>query len=309
MDKYGDLYVFHRTADAGSFSAAARLLNLSPSTISKLVARLEDRLGARLFNRTSRSLSLTAEGVTFYERAEAVINAMELAESSLRSAANAPQGTLRIYCHPTFATYQLAHLMPEFCERFPEVRIEWVLGNEQIDPAAENIDVVIRSGALEDSSLIARKVTWSRWVICATPGYLERNGRPQRPDDLLQANCLNFTVKEDWRKWPLEEDGTVRRLEVSGNMASNYGEMIRELVLNGIGIGRLAEFHIARDVKAGRLEILLPEFHAGEVEAIYAIYQRRRHLTPRIRCFIDFLHEKLVDAPWQLDRKASPEPV
>jgi DNA-binding transcriptional LysR family regulator len=293
-DRYGEILVFTRVVACGGLSAAARTLALSPSAVSKQIARLEKRLGARLLNRSSRSIRLTSEGETFYEGAVRSLSAMEEAENALRSHSTSPRGLLRVFGPPAFGYLQLAPLVPEFVERYPDMCVEFQLQNEIVDPVEAGIDVAIRLGRLRDSSLVARRIGGTRWVICAAPAYLRRYGTPRIPSDLMSHNCMSFSVRTHRLDWVFHDNGRRVRIPVKGNAISNQGEMLRQLALEGVGVVRISEFVVAADLAAGRLVSLLADHMDSEEEPIHALYQQQRHLSPRIRVFLDFLQKKLA---------------
>jgi DNA-binding transcriptional LysR family regulator len=286
-----DIAVFVQVAEDGDFSAAARTLTLTPSTISKSIARLEDHLGRRLLHRSSRSMRLTPEGQSFLDAAHRVLDAVEEAEAVVSAT---PSGTLRVRSVPTFARYQVAPLMPAFRRLYPKLRVEFVLSNERTAFLDDGADVAIASGDLPSSSLIARRIASSRWIICASPAYLAEHGMPTSPDDLDRHECLNFLMATKWNSWSTAGTG----LNTEGGILANQGDMLLALARAGAGIVRLAEFHISDDLKAGRLVTLFPEHQDRAEEPIYVLYQDKRNLSPRIRVFLTFLQEAFANPPW-----------
>jgi DNA-binding transcriptional LysR family regulator len=286
-----DIAVFVQVAEDGDFSAAARTLTLTPSTISKSIARLEDHLGRRLLHRSSRSMRLTPEGQSFLDAAHRVLDAVEEAEAVVSAT---PSGTLRVRSVPTFARYQVAPLMPTFRRLYPKLRVEFVLSNERTAFLDDGADVAIASGDLPSSSLIARRIASSRWIICASPAYLAEHGMPTSPDDLDRHECLNFLMATKWNSWSTAGTG----LNTEGGILANQGDMLLALARAGAGIVRLAEFHISDDLKAGRLVALFPEHQDRAEEPIYVLYQDKRNLSPRIRVFLTFLQEAFANPPW-----------
>jgi DNA-binding transcriptional LysR family regulator len=286
-----DIAVFVQVAEDGDFSAAARTLTLTPSTISKSIARLEDHLGRRLLHRSSRSMRLTPEGQSFLDAAHRVLDAVEEAEAVVSAT---PSGTLRVRSVPTFARYQVAPLMPTFRRLYPKLRVEFVLSNERTAFLDDGADVAIASGDLPSSSLIARRIASSRWIICASPAYLAEHGTPTSPDDLDRHECLNFLMATKWNSWSTAGTG----LNTEGGILANQGDMLLALARAGAGIVRLAEFHISDDLKAGRLVALFPEHQDRAEEPIYVLYQDKRNLSPRIRVFLTFLQEAFANPPW-----------
>ncbi|WP_188607474.1 LysR family transcriptional regulator [Chelatococcus reniformis] len=295
-DRYGEILVFTRVVACGGLSAAARALSLSPSAVSKRISRLEKRLNVRLLNRSSRSLRLTAEGEAFYAGAARSLDTLDEAENALKSLSNSPRGLLRIFGPPAFGYLQLAPLVPEFLALYPDLRLEFQLHNEIVDPVEAGVDLAIRMGPQRDSSLVARKIGGSRWIICAAPSYLRRHGTPQTPTDLLSHNCMSFSVRTHRVHWSFKENGHTVRVPVRGNAISNQGEMLRQLALNGVGILRISEFVVAADTAAGRLVPVLADYvEKEEEEPIYAVFHHQRHMSPRIRVFLDFVQKKLAE--------------
>lgn len=290
-----DLEIFIQTVEGGDFSAAARTLSLSPSAVSKAIARLEDRLGRLLLQRTSRTMRLTPEGQAFLDAAQRVLDAMEEAEA-IGSAQ--PTGTLRIRCLPTFARYQLAPLMPAFRRLHPSLRIEFLLSNERTASLDDGSDVAIASGDLPTSSLIARRIAGSRWIICAAPSYLAERGTPEMPADLVRHDCLNFSMPTKWNRW----SSAAPR---AASIVANQGDMLLALALAGAGIVRLAAFHISEELRAGSLVALSAALQDSLEEPIYVLYQDRRHLSPRIRVFLDFLDRAFARPRWAGDQRAT----
>jgi DNA-binding transcriptional LysR family regulator len=296
-----DIEVFVQVVEDGDFSAAARTLALTPSTVSKSIARLENHLGRRLLHRSSRSMGLTPEGQSFLEAAHRVLDAVEEAEAVVSAT---PSGTLRVRSVPTFARYQVAPLMPAFRRLYPKLRVEFMLSNERTAWLDDGADIAIASGDLPSSSLIARRIASSRWIICASPAYLAEHGTPTSPDDLDRHECLNFLMATKWNSWSAAGTGlntaglNTAGLNTKGGILANQGDMLLALARAGAGIVRLAEFHISDDLKAGRLVALFPEHQDRAEEPIYVLYQDKRNLSPRIRVFLTFLQEAFAIPPW-----------
>jgi DNA-binding transcriptional LysR family regulator len=301
MDRYGEMLVFIRAVEDGSFSAAGRNLSLSPSTVSKLVARIEERLGVMLFQRSRRSPVLTADGEAYYAAALRAVEAMQEAETVL-SRRDSLDDLLRVRSMPTFAVSQLAQHIPAFRARYPRLRLDIQLSLEHRNLLEGGIDVAIHVGGLPDSSLVAHRFTSTRWIICAAPEYLHAHGVPQMPDELADHTCLNFAPSQTASQWLVKGPGNrPRRLKVHGDVLTNQGQMLLEIARAGGGIVRLAEFHAIDDLRGGRLIALFPQHQALEDDPIYAVYESKRHLSHRIRAFIEFLDETFPDHPprWQ----------
>lgn len=301
FDKFQELEAFVQIAQSGSFSAAARQLELSPSAMSKQVARLEKRFGARLFNRTTHSIRLSEEGEVLLQRAFRVIEAMQDADRLIDQFSETPKGQLRVYGLPSFALSQLAPIIPEFLLLHPQIRLDVQLGTEKIDTIEGGVDVLLRLGRASDSTLISRKIADSGWVICAAPSYLAHRGVPHSPRDLSLHNCLNFSVRThaiSWSFYGNDENGG----RISGNVTSNQAPMLRELAVRGVGIIRVADFVVAEDIRSGALVQVLPSFTERASEPIFALYQKQPDQSLRIRAFVDFLCAKFASSPWRLDK-------
>jgi DNA-binding transcriptional LysR family regulator len=296
MDRLGEMLVFVRAVEDGGFSAAGRSLSLSPSAVSKLIARLENRLGVSLFNRSLRSLALTPEGEAFYPAALQAIAAVEEAEA-LAFAGVQLRDVLRIRSIPTFAIHRIAPLVPAFRQQHPALRLEFVLGNEPGNLLEGGVDVAISIGDLPDSSLVARPVADMRWIICAAPSYLKRHGAPGSPAELAEHECLNFNKRMPWSTWTFRDsDRSVSRIRASGSVTANQGEMLMALARAGAGIARLADFQVGQDLASGRLVQLFPEHESRMEDTVYAVYQSRRHLSQRVRVFLEFLEASFARA-------------
>ena len=296
MDNLNAMEVFVRVVQAGSFSAAARALDLTPSAVSKQIGRLEDRLAARLINRTTRQLKLTDVGAAFYERCTRILADIAEAEQAVVDLHGAPRGVLKLNVPGAFGRLHIAPLIPEFLARYPEVTVDLGFNDRFIDLVEEGVDVVIRIGELADSSLIARRLAPNRRVVCGAPSYFQARGLPQVPEDLAQHNCLVYTYRasrNDWRfRGPDDSESVV---QVSGNLESNNAEALRATVLQGLGVALLPLWLVGEDLKAGVLVEVLPDYHAPD-SSIHAIYPPGRHLSPKVRGLVDFLAEKFSGA-------------
>jgi DNA-binding transcriptional LysR family regulator len=300
MNRYVEMQVFVRAAEDGSFSAAARNLGLTPSAVSKLIARTEDRLGVLLFRRTHRTIQLTQEGEAFYHAAQLAIEAVETADAAVFSG-SAAQQTLRIRSMPILGQTMLAAKIAEFSRRHPSLGIEVQL---RIDPSHlldDGMDVAIHVGPLKDSSLIAMPFSSTRWIICAAPSYLAEHGAPAHPDELGQHTCLNFVSSIAASSWTVRaDDEAAKPLPVKSRILSNQASVLIEFARAGLGIARLIEIQVADDLAQGRLVELFPEHQCHDEDPILAVYQSRRHLSSRVRAFVDFLRTSFPDPPpWQ----------
>jgi DNA-binding transcriptional LysR family regulator len=283
-----EMNAFVRVAERGSFAAAASDLGLTPSALSKLVTRIEDRLGVRLLTRTTRKLALTAEGELFVARSRDILASIEAAEAEVTAASERPRGHLRVSVGTAVAKQILGPALPLFLADYPDISVEMHVSDRQVDLVAEQIDVAIRSGALGDSTLVARKIGEATRVICASPRYLEKHGSPQVPADLLRHNCLTLPGPA-WAQWPFHTHEGINRLAVSGTFTSDNADLLLDVAVAGLGIARLADFMVARSLREGALVPLLVDSHVPESFPIHALTVPGRHRAPRIRAFVDFL--------------------
>ncbi|MCO7515939.1 LysR family transcriptional regulator [Pseudomonas guariconensis] len=303
MDNYSQLLAFLWATEHGNFSAAARAHGMTPSAISKLITRLENRLQVRLFQRGTRSLTLTEEGAAYLVSARAVSNAMAEADSLAEAFPTRVSGTLRIHTMTTFAKHQIIPWLPEFLAAYPGLAVDIQVGAQFHDQFDQGLDVAIHSGILPDSTRIARKIGQSRWIVCASPDYLARHGVPEHPRQLLDHTCFNFGFDSVWNNWSFLIDGEPTTVPVVPKATFAQGDLLRDLALGGAGIVRLAQFHIGQDLHDGRLVPLLEPYSSDSSEPIYMIYTNRKHLSPRIRVFRDFLEHKLAHNPWDTRRQ------
>jgi DNA-binding transcriptional LysR family regulator len=300
IDYAGEMAAFVRVVDSKGFSAAAPALGLTPSAVSKLVTRLETRLGVRLLQRTTRALHLTQEGEAFYASARRIVGEIEALENQITGQRGTPQGLLRVTTSVAFSAHQLAPVLPEFLDRYPLVRLELLPTDRVVDMVEDGIDVAIRIGRLADTSFMARKIGEDVRLICAAPSYIARHGMPQRPQDLARHTCVVSRERPDLNRWTFRIDGELREIEVSGRVSVTEGEMQMQLALQGVGIVRLTRLTLARAIREGALVPLLREFSADEPVPIHAVYPHRRHLAPKVPAFVDFVIEKFTPQPWQV---------
>lgn len=293
MNSYAsaEMNAFVRVVERGSFAAAATDLGLTPSALSKLITRMEDRLGVRLLTRTTRKLALTVEGELFVARSRDILASIEAAEAEVMAASERPRGHLRISVGTAVAKQILRPALPLFFERYPDITVELHVSDRQIDLVAEQVDVALRSGALGDSTLVARKVAEATRVICASPDYLRKHGAPRVPADLLRHNCLTLPGPA-WAQWPFHTHEGINRLAVSGSFTSDNADLLLDMAIAGLGIARLADFMVARAVQQDALVPLLEDSHVPESFPIHALTVPGRHRAPRIRAFIDFFAEQ-----------------
>jgi DNA-binding transcriptional LysR family regulator len=299
MDRAAEMTAFVRSVDGGGFSAAARELGLTPSALSKLVTRLEDRLGARLLQRTTRRLQLTPEGEAFYVRSRRILADMDEAEAEVVEAGVRPTGLLRLHCGSAFGMHQLAPAIPLFLARHPGVELDITISDEPLVGLGEGVDLAIRIGPLDESSMVARRICNLERVICAAPSYLERCGVPRTPDDLQHHNCLWITSLPVLRRWPFDTDDGIRVVHIDGNVVANNAETVLQLAMAGVGITRLTDVIVGDAIRRGELIPILSEWHHVEPVPLYATYPSGRNLSPKIRAMVDFLVEQFGPAPWR----------
>jgi len=288
MDRLTSLTAFVRVVDAGGFSAAGRRLNMSTSMVSNHVQSLEDRLGARLLQRTTRKVSLTEVGKAYYDRCIQILADLEQADDVAGASQSIPRGTLRIYT-ATHIVQFVAPVVAEFLASYPEVKVDLTIGERAVDMIDEAYDVAIRLTPPPDSSLIVRSLATWRHVLCCSPGYLETQPRPQQLSDLAQHNCFRHVLYPYGDEWHfVDRKGAPAAVRVSGNLITNSGETLRMAVLHGAGVCLAAGFLVHDDLEAGRLVRLLPEYRPVEM-AMNAVYPHRHHLSAKVRIFIDLL--------------------
>ncbi|MDQ8732075.1 LysR family transcriptional regulator [Bradyrhizobium sp. LHD-71] len=293
VNRSGEMEVFVRVVEQGGFSSAARACRMTPSAVSKLIARLEGRLGARLVNRSTRRLQLTPEGSAFYERATRVLADLDEAE---RGAAEGerPSGLIRFNTSASYGTHLLAPVIGEFLARYPEVTLDVVQTDLVIDLLAERTDVAVRAGPLKSSSLIARKLGDTGLMIVGAPSYLQRYGEPKTIADLDRHNRLGFGYARALQGWPLKpRNGSQVIVPTVGRVQASDGEGLRHLAIGGAGLARLATFTVRGDIASGRLVPVLERFNPGDRESFHAIYLGQGGLLPsRVRALLDFLAER-----------------
>ncbi|MCK8516162.1 LysR family transcriptional regulator [Methylonatrum kenyense] len=297
------MMIFIRCVEDGSFSAAARSLAMTPSAISKQIRRLEDRLGARLFNRTTRQINVTEVGRNFYERCSRIMADIEAAEESVSSLQDRVHGMLRVCATVAFARGEVLPRIQEFLGRYPEIRLELELTDRAVDLVDEGVDCAIMlQEQVDDPSLVARKLAVNRRIIVAAPSYLERQGEPKTPEDLLNHNCLVMYNVSRFNDWEFKlSGGDSRVIQVNGNLRSNTAGALYDACLGGVGLARLPTWLVAPAIRDGRLVQVLPEY-AHEGSAYYVLFPQGRFLSRKVRAFVDFLVEKFTPVPpWERD--------
>ncbi|HVJ42811.1 MAG TPA: LysR family transcriptional regulator [Dongiaceae bacterium] len=301
MDRLGTMEAFAAVVESGSFSAAAQRLRSSKSLVSRQIAALEAELGARLFHRTTRSLTLTEDGRGYHAQVVRILEEIAEANASVSNLQAAPRGRLRINAPMSFGYLHLAPAVPDFLALYPEVEIDLTMSDRYVDLIEEGVDLAVRLGRLGDSTLIARKLATIRRVVCGSPDYFKTHGVPQTPEDLSQHACLcysNLAVADEWRF--LRADGSAWPVEVHGRLRADNGDALREAALKGLGLVYLPSFIIGRDLQAATLVSVLTDYVPQDA-GLYAVYPHARHLSPKVRAFIDFLATRFGGQPyWDL---------
>lgn len=301
MMKLVGMGIFARVAEAKSFSGAARRLGISKSLVSKEVSRLEQALGARLLNRTTRQLSLTEFGSAFYEHCARVVQEAEEAELLVERLHANPRGVLKFTAPVAFATLHIARWLPEFLAQYPEVQIDLTLGDRFFELAEEGYDLAIRIGGDLPPNIVARPIASINRVVCGTPEYFGEHGVPNAPQDLGAHNCVVYTHANPDSVWHFRASGADIAVPVRGALKVNDDEVAWQAVRAGLGLSLLPTFIVGDDLQSGRLQAVLTEFLPSE-RNLYALYLPNRHLSAKVRVFIDFLLAKFAPPPyWDRD--------
>ncbi|WP_135080429.1 LysR family transcriptional regulator [Terasakiella sp. SH-1] len=299
MNNLTGMMIFAQVIQSGSFSKAAEDLGMSKSSVSKKVSYLEDRLGVRLLNRTTRKLSLTEVGQVFYERCERIMSEAEEAELAITRLQDEPRGQLKISAPVSFGVQHLGKPLAVFGTKYPDLSMDVQLNDRFVDIVDEGFDLAIRIGRLPDSSLIAKKVGSSRLVACAAPDYWEKHGNPQHPKDLVGHNCLIYTLARNSENWTYTENGQTETVKLSGNFTANNGNVISEMAIAGAGVCISPAFIVGPDLAKGRLVCVLEDYEVEPIN-IYAVYPHNRHLSAKVRLFVDFLKDWFGACPsWE----------
>ena len=291
-DRAREMEVFSSVAQSGSFSAAGRALGLTPSAVSRTIDRIEARLGVRLMLRTTRVLTLTAEGQTYLGAARRIMADLEDAEQSIADQ-GAPRGRVRVSAALAHGRMSVVPLLGAFVRLYPHILVDISLTDAVVDVAAGQADVAIRFGKLPDSPLTARRLGETGRTVVASPDYLARRGTPRVPEDLHDHDCLNFNFRRAEPVWPFRRDGRDYALTVSGPVEANNGETLTQMALAGVGVTRVGNFSVADAIDDGRLVPLLEDFNPGDREPIHAVFVGGANMPARVRVFVDFLAERL----------------
>ena len=297
MDRFQEMTVFAAVVDAGSFVGAADSLDMSKAAVSRQVSDLETRLGVRLLHRTTRRLSLTDEGRTFHARCRTLLADVDEAEAEISARSGHARGLLKINVPVTFGILHLAPLWPDFMSKHPDVVLDVTISDRIVDLVDEGYDLAVRIGRLHASSLISRKLTTTRMVLCASPKYLKRNGTPKHPSELAGHTVFAYSLFSMGFQWPFSgPDGDIT-VDVEPRMVTNSGDMCRAAAVAGLGIVLQPSFLIHDDLRSGSLVEVLPAWQSIDL-GIFAVYPTRQHVTPKVRLLIDHLARALRAPPW-----------
>ncbi|OEC35840.1 DNA-binding transcriptional regulator, LysR family [Pseudomonas cuatrocienegasensis] len=290
-----EMEVFVTVVATEGFTAAAEPLGMTASAISKLISRLEMRLGAKLLHRTTRKLQLTPEGSAFHDRCLRILDDIGCAEHEVAQA-QAPRGRIRVNSQVALGVHYLLPLLPEFLQRYPDVQLDVVLSDTVVDLLDDRSDVAIRTGPLPDSCLSQRHLGASGVAVVASPEYLQHAGLPIHPDDLRRHQCLGLSYARHIDAWPFtDRHGERVAISPSGQLRLGDGESLRKMALAGLGVARLARYHVAADLAAGRLVCVLQDWNPGDIEDIHALFVGPgRHVPARVRVLLDFLAERVA---------------
>lgn len=297
MSRLEEAEIFVHVVKAGSFTAAAAELRVTKSHVSKQITRLEDRLGTRLLQRSTRQLALTEPGLAYFERCAEALASIADAEDAATALQVRPQGTLRVTVPASFGSRYLEPLLASFQAEHPQLQLDVLFADRFVDILAEGYDVALRWGVLPDSSLVARKLCSALVVLCGSPQYLATHGEPQHPEDLPQHACLRYAYNPEHDKWRLHGPDGETAVEVAGPLRANSGHHLVMAACHGLGLAYVPEFHAAEALGDGRLVRVLPQW--GDEKQLWALFPHARHLAVKVRVFVDFVADRLRSPAWQ----------
>jgi len=309
MERFKTMESFVRVVRAKSFSTAARELGLSRALVTKHVQALEEHLGARLLNRTTRSLNLTEIGAEYYDFCRRIIGEIEDEERSLRDLQKEPRGSLRVLSPKSFASLHMSEAMAAFAQRYPDIRVTFVLDDSSlhsINLVSQGYDVAVRLSAIDDSSLVARKLATLKWVACASAAYLKQHGEPKTPRDLADHNCLTHMTLGPDRVWRFEDGKRPIDVKVQGTFTANSVIALGHAARDGIGIAILPTYSVAEDLRRGRLKPVLTDYRLPE-RPLYAVYPYGAMPPKKVRLLVDFLASWFKTPPWEAEKNADRE--
>lgn len=290
MDKVMSMRVFSAVAKNSSFSQAAKKLSISKAMVSKHVQNLENSLGVRLFNRTTRKLNLTEVGNAYFEKVNNILADIDETELAISQLNSEPRGKLKIMAQPSFGAFHLSRALSVYLNKYPDVSTEIELSNRIPDLVEDGIDIALYVGELDDSSFVARKIATARRVVCASPDYLKQNGTPENPKDLQNHNCMIYAPRSDQNEWKFINNNEQLNVSISGDIKCNDGDALRIAAIQGCGIAQLPTYMVGLDIQAGRLNALLEDYEPERLP-VYAIYNHRKYLSAKIQTFLEFMYE------------------
>lgn len=305
MDKFQEMRVFAAVIDAGSFVGAADALDMSKAAVSRYVSELEERLGARLMQRTTRRLSLTDEGEVFLARSRDILASIEESEEEISTRASSASGLLKVSVPVSFALKHLAPLWSDFLAAHPRLTLDVQLADRVVDLVDEGFDLALRIARLPDSSLVSRKIASTRLVLCASPAYLKRRGKPVHPHDLAAHEVIGYSLLAMKDQWQFDGPEGAVTVKVTPRLWTNNGDTSVAAAVRGAGINLQPTFLIADELTDGRLVEILPEYRSIEL-GIYAIYPSRKFVLPKVRALVEFLATAFADAAWMQADRAAP---
>ncbi len=302
--------LFVNVVQLGSLSAAARRCGVSPATVSRIIHSLEEDVGGRLLNRTSRKLNLTEAGEFYYGRIDQILHQIQEANDSVARLQANPRGTLRVHSRMLVGNQYIAPALPEFMRRYPEISVDLTLSNYAIDLIAQNVDVDIRIGKLEDSSLVARKLASAHRIVCAAPSYLKNCPPLEKPIDLTNHNCLTYRINLGRPVWRfIDKSGKLLEVPVAGTLQSDNGPALLGATLAGVGVSVMPDWAVKDDIAAGRLVSVLPGYQASHIEfdnGIYAVFQHATQIPSKVRVFVDYIAAHFKERLGEPPRRAEP---
>ncbi|WP_027133407.1 LysR family transcriptional regulator [Geminicoccus roseus] len=297
MDQLTGMRVFAAIVDKNGFAPAAEALGMSKTMVSKHLAAIEDRLGVRLLHRTTRKVGLTEIGTEYLRRCQDILQLVEEANGHLLESGQHPRGLLRVNAPVSFSELHLASCIGDYRRLHPDVQLDLVVNDRVIDLIEEGFDIAVRIGRLKDSSLVARRLAPAHIVLAASPAYLEARGVPERPDDLVGHDCLLYAYAAERDEWRFESEGRSCTVRVHGPISSNNGGILMQAAIDGQGIVALPTFIAGKALRDGRLVEILARYKPQD-RAIYAVFPANRHLSPKVRSFVDFLVTRFGGRPY-----------
>lgn len=295
-----EMHAFVQVVELGSFSRAADALGITPSALSKLVNRLEQRLGVRLLHRTTRKLALTSEGELYFPRAKAILADIAELETDVAKSHATPFGLLRVNTSNGFGLHQLAPALPDFISDYPDIQVELSITDRVIDLTADKADIAIRIGAVTDETLVARRLAELRRIVCAAPSYLARYGMPREPADIARHRCIGMAFQMPGH-WAFREGDRITEVQVTPRILTDNGDAALRLAIEGAGIVRLADVIVGGPIRSGQLVPLFPQSHVAEPLPILALFHPGRQRLPKLRVFLEFLERRFGHAPWHVE--------